>query len=105
MMKNIYKIKVLILSAFLFAACTEGFEEINIDKNLPTEADSGQLLASTIFDGLNSHLNVQLNLTNQIMQYKVFRNGNDLDAYNFASGEGTFGSFWKAAYHVILDSN
>ena len=32
-MKNIYKIKVLILSAFLFAACTKGFEEINVDKN------------------------------------------------------------------------
>ena len=43
-MKNIYKIKVLILTAFLFAACTEGFEEINVDKNLPLEANSGQLL-------------------------------------------------------------
>lgn len=104
-MKNIYKIKVLILTAFLFAACTEGFEEINIDKNLPTEANSGQLLPSTIFDGLNPHLNVQLNLTNQIMQYKVYRNENDLDAYDFASGAGLFGRFWRAAYHVILDSN
>ena len=104
-MKNIYKIKVLILTAFLFAACTEGFEEINVDKNLPLEANSGQLLTSTIFDGLNPHLNVQLGLTNQIMQYNVFRNSNDLDAYNFVSGAGTFESFWKAAYHVILDSN
>ena len=105
MMKNIYKIKVLILSALLFAACTKDFEEINIDKNLPVNSNSGKLLPSTIFDGLNPHLNVQLNLTNQIMQYKVFRNSNDLDAYDFASGAGLFGSFWKAAYHVIQDSN
>lgn len=105
MMKNIYKIKVLILSAFLFGACTEGFEEINIDENLPTEANSGTLLPSTIFDGLNPHLNVQMNLTNQIMQYKVYRNENDLDAYDFATGAGLFGRFWSAAYHVILNSN
>jgi hypothetical protein len=104
-MKNIYKIKVLILTAFLFAACTDGFEKINVDKNLPLEANSGQLLTSTIFDGLNPHLNVQFDLTNQIMQYKVFRNSNELDAYNFVSGAGTFESFWKAAYHIIQDSN
>ncbi|MDC3253368.1 SusD/RagB family nutrient-binding outer membrane lipoprotein [bacterium] len=105
MMKYKYIITVLILSTILFAACTKDFEEINIDKNLPTEADSGKLLPSTIFDGLNSHLNVQLNLTNQIMQYKVFRNSNDLDAYDFVSGAGTFESFWRDAYHVIQDSN
>ena len=39
------------------------------------------------------------------MQYKVFRNSNDLDAYDFVQGAGTFGSFWRAAYHVIQDSN
>jgi hypothetical protein len=105
MMKNIYKIKVLILSIFVLAACTEGFEEINIDENLPTTANSGTLLPSTIFGGVNPHLNVQLKLTNQIMQYKVYRNQNELDAYDFAAGAGLFGEFWGAAYKVILDSN
>ena len=69
MMKYIYKIKVVII-LILLVACTEDFEEINIDQNLPTEANSGTLLPSIIFDATNSHLNVQLYLTNQIMQYK-----------------------------------
>jgi hypothetical protein len=104
-MKNIHKIKLIILSSFLFGSCTEGFEEINIDKNLPTEANSGTLLPSAIFGPLNSHLNVQLNLTNQIMQYKVYRNENLLDAYDFASGAGLFGKFWANAYKAMRDSN
>ncbi|MGB0880567.1 MAG: SusD/RagB family nutrient-binding outer membrane lipoprotein, partial [Polaribacter sp.] len=105
MMKNIYKIKVLIVSILLITACTGDFEEINIDENLPTEANSGTLLPSIIFDATNSHLNVQLYLTNQIMQYKVYRNENKLDAYDFASGANLFGTFWGAAYKTIKDSN
>lgn len=105
MMKNIYKVKLIILSSFLFGSCTEGFEDINIDKNLPTEANSGTLLPSAIFGPLNPHLNVQMDLTNQIMQYKVYRNNNNLDAYDFASGAGLFGKFWAAAYKAMIDSN
>jgi hypothetical protein len=105
MMKNIYKIKLIILSFFLFGSCTEGFEEINIDKNLPTAANSGTLLPSAIFGPLNPHLNVQMDLTNQIMQYKVYRNENNLDAYDFASGAGLFGKFWAAAFKAMRDSN
>ena len=105
MIKHIYKLKVLILSVLLITACTNDFEEINIDKNLPTEANSGTLLPSIIFDATNSHLNVQLYLTNQIMQYKVYRNENKLDAYDFASGANLFGEFWGAAYKTIKDSN
>ena len=104
-MKNTYKIKLIILSSFLFGSCTESFEEINIDKNSPTEANSGTLLPSAIFGPLNPHLDVQMDLTNQIMQYKVYRNNNNLDAYDFATGERLFGKFWAAAYKAMKDSN
>lgn len=103
MNKYIYKIKVLLFSVFIFSACTSGFEEMNVDQNLPTEANSGTLLPSAIFGALNSHLEVQLHLTNQIMQYKVYRNSNKLDAYDFASGAGLFGQFWADAYKVMRD--
>jgi hypothetical protein len=104
MKKNIYKIKVLISSVILLSACTTGFEDMNIDKNSPTEATSGSLLPSSIFGAADSHLNVQLYLTNQIMQYKVYRNENELDAYDFASGASLLGRFWANAYKVIRDS-
>jgi hypothetical protein len=105
MMKNIYKIKITVFSFILFAACTGNFEELNVDENAPTQATSGTLLPSTIFGATNSHLNIQMYLTNQIMQYKVFRNQNQLDAYDFATGANRFGEFWGDAYRAITDSN
>lgn len=105
MMKNIYKIKIIIVSIILFTACTGDFEEINVDENSPTIATSGTLLPSTIFGAANSHLNVQLYLTNQVMQYKVYRNLNQLDAYDFATGANRFGKFWGDAYRAITDGN
>ncbi|MDB4050048.1 SusD/RagB family nutrient-binding outer membrane lipoprotein [Flavobacteriaceae bacterium] len=104
-MKYISKIKVLILSIFFLGACTGDFEEINIDENLPTTANSGTLLPSTIFDGLNPHLNLQFELTNQLMQYKVYRNNNQSDRYDLVSGAAIFDGFWEAAYKVMLDNN
>jgi len=86
-------------------ACTGDFEEINIDPNSPSEATSGNLFPSIIFGPANAHLNVQLNLTNQIMQYKVYRNENRLDAYDFAAGSNDFNSFWSATYKAMNDNN
>lgn len=87
------------------SACTDDFEQININPNSPSEATSGNLLPSIIFGPANPHLNVQLYLTNQIMQYKVYRNQNKLDAYDFAAGSGDFSAFWSATYKAINDNN
>jgi hypothetical protein len=102
------KISKLYISLFVIlfmGACTSDFEEINIDPNAPTTANSASLLPSAIFGPINPHLNVQMYLTNQIMQYKVYRNQNDLDAYDFVSGGSTFSAFWSAAYASILNNN
>ena len=103
-MKN-SKLYILLLAFFMMSACTDDFEEINNDPNAPTEANSGSLLPSSIFGPANPHLNVQMYLTNQIMQYKVYRNQNELDAYDFVSGGNTFTSFWSAAYLAIRNNN
>ncbi len=103
-MKQINKYILLLIVLFM-GACTEDFEEINIDPNAPTEANSGSLLPSAIFGPADPHLNVQMYLTNQVMQYKVYRNENELDAYDFTSGGGTFSAFWTAAYKAMLDNN
>jgi len=100
-----FKLYMIFVVALLMGACTGDFEEINIDPNSPSEATSGNLLPSIIFGPANAHLNVQLNLTNQIMQYKVYRNENRLDAYDFAAGSNDFNSFWSATYKAMNDNN
>lgn len=100
-----FKIYISFLLVLAISACTKDFEEINIDPNAPTTANSGSLLPSAIFGPINPHLNVQLLLTNQVMQYKVYRNQNELDAYDFTSGGSTFSAFWAAAYKAIRDNN
>ena len=103
-MKN-FKLYITFVVVLLMGACTDDFEEINIDPNSPSEATSGNLLPSIIFGPANPHLNVQLNLTNQIMQYKVYRNENRLDAYDFAAGSNDFSAFWAATYKAMNDNN
>ncbi|MFT4665675.1 MAG: hypothetical protein ACI9VN_001274 [Patescibacteria group bacterium] len=103
-MKN-FNLYIMLFAVLVMSACTKDFEEINIDPNAPTEAHSGSLLPSAIFGPINAHLNVQLELTNQVMQYKVYRNANELDAYDFASGGNTFAAFWAAAYKAMRDNN
>ena len=100
-----FKIYISLLLLIVISACTKDFEEINIDPNAPTEANSGNLLPSSIFGPANPHLNVQLYLTNQVMQYKVYRNQNDLDAYEFISGGNTFADFWSSTYLAMRNNN
>ena len=103
-MKN-FKLYITFVVVLLMGACTDDFEEINIDPNSPSEATSGNLLPSVIFGPANPHLNVQLYLTNQIMQYKVYRNENKLDAYDFTAGSSDFSAFWTATYKAMNDNN
>ncbi len=102
---KLFKIYITFFVVLVMSACTKDFEEINIDPNAPTEANSGTLLPSAIFGPTNPHLNVQMELTNQIMQYKVYRNENELDAYDFVSGGNTFTAFWESAYKAMRDNN
>ncbi|MGK0363277.1 MAG: hypothetical protein ACI85O_000321 [Saprospiraceae bacterium] len=100
-----FNIYITLFVVLVVSACTKDFEEINVDPNAPTEANSGSLLPSAIFGPTNAHLDVQMNLTNQVMQYKVYRNANELDAYDFASGGNSFSAFWATAYKAIRDNN
>lgn len=103
-MKNI---KYIILSAFILSAvgCTKDFEAINTNALAPTEANPGGLLTSIIFEPLNSHLDMQVWFTNQIMHYTVWRNENNLDRYDIAWGDGFFSLYWKNIYRATLDYN
>ena len=103
-MKNL---KYIILTVFILSAvgCTKDFEDINTNPNAPTETNPGGLLSSIIFEPLNSHLDLQTWLTNQAMHYTVWRNENNLDRYDIASGDGFFSEYWKNTYRALIDYN
>jgi len=103
-MKNtsIYTFLLLILLTF---SCTDGFEKINKNTNLPTETNVSSLLTSVIFEPINPHMTLQTWVTDQVMQYVVRRNDNQLDAYDFATGHPFFEGVWKANYAAIRNAN
>lgn len=97
---------ILVVLAVFMVSCTSDFEEINTDKDKPTTATSGTLLPSVIFEPLNAHMDVQLFLTNHIMQYWVWRGDNhQLDEYAFAAGSQRFENLWNRIYRALKDSN
>jgi hypothetical protein len=101
------KAKVLVVSVLMLviASCTKKFEELNTNKNAPTENNPATLLPSVIFEPINDLINLEGWLTNQIMQYYVRRNDNQLDAYDFATGSGFFNAVWLKNYSAISNAN
>ncbi len=102
-MKNtkIYLVGIL----FLFSTCTQNFEELNTNRNAPTENNPATLLPSVIFEPINSHMELQTWLTDQIMHYYVRRNDNQIDAYDFATGQLRFDQLWRQNYLAIWNIN
>jgi len=99
------KIVLIALMTLFFIGCTDDFEEININPNAPTAANPGGLLTNIIFEPINPNLGIQVELTNQIMHYVVWRNGNNLDRYDFAAGDGFFTSVWNSHYKSLRNYN
>ncbi len=89
----------------LTLGCTNDFEKINRNTNAPTATNVGSLLPSVIFEPINPHMLLQAWLTDQVMQYVVRRNDNQLDAYDFATGQAYFGPVWRANYAAIRNAN
>ena len=104
MKKNI-SIYSLLLMVGLTIGCTSDFAEINKNTNAPTQTNVGSLLPSVIFEPINPHFLLQSWLTDQVMQYVVRRNDNQLDAYDFATGQAFFGEVWKANYAAVRNAN
>ncbi len=85
--------------------CTDNFETINKNNNAPTQTNVGSLLPSVIFEPINPHFLLQTWLTDQVMQYTVRRNDNQLDAYDFATGQVYFSGIWQANYAAVRNAN
>ncbi|MEJ7913478.1 MAG: SusD/RagB family nutrient-binding outer membrane lipoprotein, partial [Chitinophagaceae bacterium] len=101
------KVKILSMVGVILviASCTKKFEELNTNSNAPIENNPATLLPSVIFEPINDHITLQSWLTDQIMQYYVRRNDNQLDAYDFATGSAFFNAVWRQNYSAISNAN
>ncbi|MEP1779794.1 SusD/RagB family nutrient-binding outer membrane lipoprotein [Reichenbachiella sp.] len=104
-MKKIYMLVLICSITLCLGACTSEFDEINTNNNVPTENNPATLLPSVIFEPINAHMTLQTWLTDQIMHYYVRRNDNQLDAYDFATGEAFFNEIWQKNYAAIWNAN
>lgn len=102
---KLIKIFSCLLMITLLSACTKDFEEINTNRNAPTENNPATLLPSIIFEPINPHMTLQTWLSDQVMQYYVRRNDNQIDAYDFATGSAYFDGIWRANYAAISNIN
>jgi len=99
------KLYTSLLMVLIMGGCTESFDLINSNENAPTENNPATLLPSVIFEPINAHMILQTWLTDQIMHYYVRRNDNQIDAYDFATGQGLFDEVWRSNYSAIWNIN
>ena len=102
-MKFIHKISVIFLAlAFMLSACTEGFEELNLDPNRPKEATPGVLLGQMQYRFVSNSMQAARNFTHELMQVDAPRastSGQGLHRYVVNPGAG----IWTSFYTLLRD--
>jgi hypothetical protein len=81
-------------------SCTDGFEEINTNKNQPTASQPKQLLPNVIFNLANTNVTNSYNFGDIVAQYGGNYEYNELDIYNW----GADNRFW-GMYKWLNDIN
>jgi hypothetical protein len=84
------KIIAFIVLLTLSISCTDGFEEINTNKNQPTASQPKQMLPNVIFNLANSNVTNSYDFGDITAQYGGFYEYNQLDIYDW----GADNRFW-----------
>lgn len=82
----------------LFAACTEGFDELNTDPNRPKEITPGVMLGQLQYRIVNSSVNAARSFTHELMQVDAPRastGGGGLHRYVVNPGAGVWSNFYS----------
>jgi len=90
--------KRLIALFFVFTgilSCTNDFEEINTNENLPTTAAPGNILPGVLFNSVDVHDSFNTNVTDALMQFMVNIDGGS--QYDFRNG------FWGEPYAAFTN--
>lgn len=74
-------------------SCTDGFEEINTNKNQPTASQPKQLLPNVIFNLANSNVTNSFNFGDILAQYGGNYEYNELDVYNWGADNRFWGMY------------
>lgn len=85
------KFILLLLICGLSISCTDGFEEINTNKNQPTTSQPKQLLPNVIFNLANANVSNSFNFGDIVAQYGGNYEYNELDIYNWGADD----RFWE----------
>lgn len=88
------KIILLIVLLNVSISCTDGFEEINTNKNQPTASQPKQLLPNIIFNIANINVSNSYNFGDIIAQYGGDYEYNETDVYNWRA-DGRFWGMYK----------
>ena len=86
-----------LLLPFLFAACTENFEELNTDPNRPKQITPGVMLGQLQYRIVNSSVSSARNFTHELMQVDAPRSssaGGGLHRYVVSPGQGVWSNFY-----------
>ncbi|WP_369752527.1 SusD/RagB family nutrient-binding outer membrane lipoprotein [Flavobacterium sp. WC2409] len=87
------KIILFILLLSVSISCTDGFEEINTNKNQPTVSQPKQLLPNVIFNLANNNVSNSFNFGDIVAQYGGNYEYNELDIYNWGADNRFWGMY------------
>ncbi|MDX1940551.1 MAG: SusD/RagB family nutrient-binding outer membrane lipoprotein [Saprospiraceae bacterium] len=101
-MKNIFfKSTLFIALIFAVAACTDKFEEINVNPNSPTEVSAALLLPQIQRDMINSVIGEAWGIGNVVIQHTAKNQFVNEDRYLW----GELNSIWNNVYDNMRDVN
>lgn len=99
---KIFKTKILTIFLMLIAfGCSDSLTDLNVNDNVPTEADPSLLLPSVIFTGTDILSTSAWRHTDQIMQYHTISDFANFNIYDFTPGATA--DVWNELYKALGD--
>jgi hypothetical protein len=89
------KLLSLLAGALLFA-CSDSFEELNTNPNLPTEVNPRFLLTETLRGSINNYLGHNYRFANEIVQYSARNISGEVQRFEWEPGMRN--PFWNGVY-------
>ena len=86
----------------LFFGCTNGFDELQKNPNLPESINPGLLLPSVIYNATNTHVTNGRTIGHELMQYSALNNSfTQVQRFIFTLGNSN--SVWNGFYGTLND--
>lgn len=106
MKKLFYKITLLTVLCSGLAACTEDFDETNINPNLVSEVTPGSLINPVLYNLASNNATKNYDITSPLMQVHVpFPDVTAGGVHRYDITDGTGNSSWNAAYRWSTNIN